>query len=602
MMLLWRTGTTVVRWAAATLLALHVALVLWTFPARHGNLVDPFATADTSFYIASGLDVVAAGAMTGYSVSHLAGYPLGSWMSLGKKAYESVMRWGPSRTSVFRYWLFVVAMAVLTPVVIGLAVAALGCSANAAWACAGATAVAFHLADPLCSSWGVGASHWQFGSALAVLATALCWRPSAWRAVLAGLVMALAIWIHTISFMPLGFGLLAIVCGSGGGAEARPRWLAIAGALLLAGLLLLPSHWHYLHQLDLRIPMRPKFLASGPRFMVFDFLDDRAYARPYDRRAILHALLVLGTWQALADTRPERRGLRMFWLAAVFCLGTTWLFGTLPVIRELQTYRLLGAAELFLIAPASYGLRRLVNAVREANPPGRAAALALGLCLLPAFTGSLLMLLNVEPMHGLSEDAKSAVAWIGDRPGPGRIGCDADGLGNLLPYLTGREVIGGGVSNHAVVPEAWASIDRDWAFGRALEELTPNAFQRGCSLLDVRVLVVEAPRLIALVEETQARLAATFGELRIYTLEPAPAPELWAGCYQGKVDAGANRITIHDAPTGRFVIDYHYDRQLQAPAGVSVAPQNVPDAGAPFIAVDNSAGLQTIDITAGHGS
>ncbi len=167
-------------------------------------------------------------------------------------------------------------------------------------------------------------------------------------------------------------------------------------------------------------------------------------------------------------------------------------------------------------------------------------------------------------------------------------------MGNLLPYLTGREVIGGGISRHSVLLQNWADISSDWSFGEPLDRLTPEAFRQACALLDVRVLIVATPALRKLVEFTPAVFVTQFGDLSLYTLEPEPAPGIWAGCYAGQVSAGPNRLTIHQAPAGRFVLHYHFVDGVVAPAGVAVSPAELPPARAPLLAIDNRAGLETI--------
>ncbi len=301
---------------AALVLLLHTLLVVWALPARHAAAADPFATNDASFYLASGLAAAEGGRLTGFSPSHLAGYPYGSWMSLGRKGYEAAMLWGPGSTPTRRFYDFMLVTALLTPLLLGLATLALGLSRRAAWGIAAAAAVAYSLADPLSSFWVYGGSAFPFACALAVLAAALCWRPSAARAVTAGLVAALALWVHEIAVVPLLMGLLAVVAARSE-AGAGKRLVTAVAALLLAAVLVVPGHWHYLSQLGLRLPMRPHFMHGGLKFMVMDLLDDRAYGRPYDRRVVMHAMLVLATWQALAEPRGPRGGLAALWRAAL---------------------------------------------------------------------------------------------------------------------------------------------------------------------------------------------------------------------------------------------------------------------------------------------
>jgi len=584
----------VVRWAAV-ILGLHALLVVWMFPARHATPDDPFATNDTSFYYASGLAAAEGGRLTGFSPDHLAGYPYGSWMSLGRKGFEAAMLWGPGANPAVRYYRFLLLTALLTPIVIGLAALALGLSRRASVIVAAAAAIAYTLADPLSSFPAYGGTAFPFACALTVLAAALCWQPTAKRALTAGLVAGVALWVHEIAAVPLVAGLLAVAITPRDDPAGR-RWASVVGALLLAALLVVPGHWSLLSQLDLRLPMRPHFNQGGLRWMVMDLLDDRAYSRPYDRRLMLHALLILATWQFFAERAGRRQGLAALWVAAMLCLAVAWPLGGLPGVRELQPYRFLAAAELSLIPPACYGLRRLIEAIRDANTPGRAAILVLGLAMLPALTGTVLDLHERQPMGGLSEEERQVVDWVRDWRGSGRIGCEPDALGNLLPSLAGYEVIGGGISRHSVLVQNWADISSDWSFGQPNEDLSPDTFMRACGLLDIRVLIVSSPSVIKLVEYTPAQLTAQFGQLRVYSLAAEPPAAIWSGCYAGWVTAEPNRIRIGHAPSGRFVLNYHFVAGCRTPDGVTVSPVDVEPAKAPLLAVDNASGLGTIEL------
>jgi hypothetical protein len=578
--------------------ALHVSAVLYFFPLRHASPDDPFAYQDMSFHIGQGMDAFAGGRLVGYSPSYMAGYPYGVWRSLGQKAYEAAMLYLPFGVPTQRYYFTIVTMAILTPVLLALAAVASGLGGWTAVEVLAAAAVIYQLCDPVAFFWTFGNVAFPFASALAVLAAATFVRPTLGRSLLAGVIAACAIWAHAIAAVALILGLIASALIA---RRAGASWRQLLGGFLVlavaGGALVLPGHWHYLRALDIRVPMRGDRLLGGVQYLFHDLLNDRAY-HSNDRRALFHLLLVLSTWQAVSEWRHRRWTVTGLWLAGVLTLGFAYFAGYLPRVRELQPARFVVSGQLFLVVPATLGARRLVMAVRASNPAGRVAAAVIALVFLPSLTG------YVSQIHsrctwtatGLSADAKAAVDWLRRHPEGGRVACEPFALGNLLPHLTGRATIGGGISDQATLPQRWATVDEQWAFGRALGALTPADFLRACRILDVRVLIVESVPLAKLVEATPAVRAATFGALRIYTLAAEPATEIWPGCYEGKVLATHNRITVSDPPRGQFTLNDHYVRGLTPAPGVTVAPRMVAGAGAPFIQVNNQIGGSQIVI------
>lgn len=502
-------------------LGIHALLVLYHFPTRHLDSDDPLASGDLSFYLASGYEAARGGAMSGTTASHMGGYHYGHWMSLGRKAYEAAVLYLPFGTPSQRFYVTIVFMALTTPLLLGLAARASGLSGRDAIGVAAFAAVVYQLASPVAYFWTFGNLAFPFASALSTIPVALLAHPTWRRSLLAGLVAGLAVWAHTIVAVPLALGVLAAMIVA---LRNRVRLATIALGFGVAAIfviaLVLPGHWQYLTSVEPRLPMRARPLPSGIKQLVFDFFNDRAYQGPFDRRLFLHLLIVLGVWQMYAEWR-QRSGLSSaLALGGLLSLAFNYAAGHLPMLRELQPYRFVVSAEMFLTVPAALGLVRFVEAMRGANRPGRAALIALACVLLPATSGHLLTDLTARrPAQGLSREEREVIGFLRVQQDHGRVLCEPPGLGNLLPMLSGREVIGGAISNHAVVPQRWASVDTDWIFGKPRDQITPHEFAERCRELGIRYCVVQSEWLRGLVEAQPGAVEEChFGPLRVYRL------------------------------------------------------------------------------------
>jgi len=225
--------------------------------------------------------------------------------------------------------------------------------------------------------------------------------------------------------------------------------------------------------------------------------------------------------------------------------------------------------------------------------------IVLGVAFAPSLLGYGLDSINRERATSLSPEAIECVDWIQSQPKDGRVLCEPGDLGSLLPHLTNREVIGGGVSSQAVVIQGWSHVGDGRAFGRPIGEVTPGEFLKVCRLLDIRIFIVDSERLekLLLVLPTKVKKESEFGRLRVYSIEPSPSATIWEGCYQGKVTVTHNRIQIKDPPVGKITINYHYVDGFQSQAGIEVRPVNLPGVPAPFIEIISPEPRQWIELT-----
>lgn len=578
--------------AGVLLFAAHFVDVLWHFPARHANPADPLASGDLSITLGMSWDVAGAGRLVGYSPSYMAGYPLGSWNSVGRRGYELATAYLPFGSPPANYRWAVVGMTVLSPILLALSGWAAGCRFATVLACLGGASLVVQLCDPVSYFWTFGNTGFVFGSAGAVLATGLALprngRVSLGRAAAAGLVAGIAVVMHTIAAVPVACGGLvaAIVCRRAAVTPSR-IFIAVTVAIAVAAAVAGPMYYHLLSSIGQRSAMAIQPLPSGVKHLIMDLLNDRAYMHPTDRRTLFHVLIVLAAWAGWRDWRTQTGPAIGFALAGGLVLLFGYAAGQVQSLKDIQPYRFVVSGELFLAVPACLGLGRLAAMIRDANPAGRTAAVAVGFMFAPSLTGYVFDLPSRGLAGGLNTDSLACANWFRSAPLGGRVLCEPGGLGALFPHLTGRPVIGGAVGGQAVVAQNWAHAEGSRAFGKPLRDVTPAEFVRLLRALDVRFIVTESPEFDLYVRHLPADVAKeeSFGPLAVYRLAPTKSQDVWEGVVAGKVAGGFNHIRVVDPPVGRIILPYHYVDGFRAEPGIVIEPETVPGAAAPFIAI-----------------
>jgi hypothetical protein len=584
---------------------LHAALVLVHFnPRLQFGQGRPLISGDLSFHFASAMEGVEflreRHVLWGYSPSYMAGYPFGIWNSMPQRGYEIAASFLPFTSPEVAYDVFIVVAALATPLVLLLACSASGIERPNQWLVLLLALWLFHFDNQITYFWTFGNIVFPLVAALAVVFTALVSTPRIrlLRVLGAGLLLGAIFWLHPLGLIPAALGGVAAIGFSPG------RRLALALRLVLVGVIAaaVASPWliPLLKFRDLRSPMAVFPLQADLRNAVMDLFSDRAYRLPFDRRATLHVLLVLAVLGASASYRARRFGPVAFFAAGLALFALTYTVGYVPTLKQLQPYRFMIAYEWFWVIPAAVGVGVFLSCLRETNADGRIVAASLALAILPSLTAYGFDFLARHPARGLDANEMACVERIkADGTGAGRVLCDDLALGNMIPYLTKREVIGGGLSSQAVIRNGWACVDEQRAFGHPLAELSSDQLARYLSLYNITRAIVRSDVLKARFADLPRICSqiGEFGPLTLFAVKPERMETLWEGVYEGRVQAEPDRIVIRPAPHGKFTINYHYFRTLKAGESVAVRPVYLLDDPVPFIQVENSTGQEQIIIT-----
>jgi hypothetical protein len=601
-----QTYSRIVKLSAVFLLAIHVALVFRHFPPRFLRSGEAPCSGDLCIHLAGcyeGSQALAAGSgLCGYSPTFMAGYPFGAWDSFSRRGYEFATRLFPGCSLSVAFYGYIVLSALLPPLLILLAAYVMGCRGDVLSWCA-ILAVALHQAgDPLAYFWTFGNLAFPLVNALGVLCVALAVAGLQSRRPLplicAGLTLGLAFWLHQIAAMTAAVGLACTAVLLRRDLADRRMLLAAVAAGTVALLAVLPWVAELAHFAGDRMPRGSHALPTGWKYMLMDLLSDRAYRHHFDRRALLHLELVLvgaGGWWAL---RCRRHGPDVLAITALIAFAWTYLFGVSKPLRELEPYRFLVSSIIFGIIPAAAGAEELAARVRRMDQSGRLVMLALGLVLTPSLTAYGFDVARRDPAQGLSASQRELIEWVRESATePGRILCDEEMLGDMLPVYTGREVLGGSLTRSSPLKHraSWMNALRFFPGdgSSSADDMDKYLKRYNVAYVVVRDCRATTVRALPGVLECFRR-----GDCVVYGMSQEGRSWICDTGATGAVTvvASFNRILIDSAPAGRFTLKYHFLDSLSVKAGIRLYPVTVGNDPVPLIGVDNGCKASRIEI------
>jgi len=392
--------------------------------------------------------------------------------------------------------------------------------------------------------------------------------------------LAFSFIVHKTAFvlvLPVAFVWIALWSPS-----LHPReWGLLVGAFIFA--LLANLHWLYpfFKFLPLKVedPSTTFFQCTDPLRFLKDLwpLPPRQpfYALPIARIIILAS----GAYGLFILRRERRPVFAAFCLALVFFWLLTYFGSLIESLRHLQPYRYVTAFYYMWLPAAGYGLSGLAVRMSERGrglaAPLLIAAACLILMVLPSFRHFAL----VAPLtHELDGDSRALVEWVRNNTdssarllmedvnvweGQGPAVYGGARLVQLMPVLTGREMIGGPLPN-AFIKHHYAGFHDGLLMNRPVGEYSDRE-------LDQLAGTYNLGWAACFTEESKkrmdawplARAAADFGRVRVYELERDGSFFLSGS---GEVRAGFNRLDLSSLSTscGKVVLSYHWVEGLQS--------------------------------------
>lgn len=610
--------------AVFVLVFAHAVLIIRHFPPSSIASGSPLCSGDLSWHFASaveGADIAEEqGHIWGYSVRFMAGYPWGVWNSFSKRSYEFASSLMPGVSLEVAYYVWLILSAFLTPMIIGLAARTAGLSLRESLLCMGGAIVVYQFGNQVTYFWTFGNTVFPLATALtlwfsAILYRAICCAASpiggprailfsvAWGAG-GGLVLGLCFWLHPLCMVSAA-AVVAVAAWTFRRRLLRGSALPVLTAAGVALLVALPWLTVLLRFFDAKLGGGVFGLPSGWKHLVMDLFTDRAYRHPFDRRQLLHAIVILsglGTWFAF---RGNRRWIGQCGVVALILFACTYLFSYVPLLSETQPYRYLVSFIIFASVPAAFGAIRLLDLLRESNRTGITVVACVGLMFLPGLTGYMFDALQRRPAEGLQKEQTQVISWLREHGNlPGRVICEDGILGNMLPYYVDRETIGGLLSYLSPLLHSWTCVGPDRVFGshRGKDYPGPGMLPLYLELYNVAYVIAVSPELCAELETLpgSCRKIAQFGRHVVFeTLLNSRSFVVGRDGDEGGsvvTTARANVITVSNAPRGTFILKYHYIPSMFCSDGAFLSPRTMLDDPVPFVEVRNELGLSVVEV------
>lgn len=627
------------------LVALHVLLVFRHFPVTSVTRGNPICSGDLGWHLATAAEgdafIKKQHRVWGYSPNLMAGYPWGLWNSFSKRGYEfaSTVFWWMSFETAFYCW--VVLTATVTPLILPLACLLFGLPRRIALVCLAVSIVVYQFGNIITGFWMFGNIAFPLVMSLSVLYLSMLFRSMSGRngkcggqngqalrterecwfwTLPSGAVLGLLFWLHPLSVPVAGAGSLVSMYILRRRLRTTGVWLRL---LLIAGIgiaLVLPWVLPLLSLASAK-GVGGQALESGIKYVLMDFLSDRAYRHHFDRRAFLHIICALGAFgiwrlhrccpasaEPLSEQINQRPVVAILGGTACVLLVCAALFPYSDLLTQLQPYRYVLSAKVLLLIPATVGLMELRKLWQETNRQGRVICACILTVLFPALFAYVIDRVRCEPAGSLADDERAVAAWCRNVRN-GRVLCENGRLGGLLPYLSGCETIGGIISSQAPLKTNFSGVVPEQVFGfcRKDKRLTPAEMAEYLDLYNITAVVTVSSDLAGDMKNLEDMFSEMkpIGRHRVYLRTDGRNSKVLRGDGTRDrvvVSAFPNLIRVSGAGKGSFTIKYHYVKTLaSSDKRVTISPVFLLRDPVPFIEVRNPEGVSSFDIANTYG-
>jgi hypothetical protein len=368
-------------------------------------------------------------------------------------------------------------------------------------------------------------------------------------------------------------------------------------ALLVNSAWLIPAIHHRADDVSAAIVERlPLFVGTGAFTFLLDYLGPRGFWT--FRSSVLEKgfrlmLLILGTagiWHLIRS--PKRPIGMMLATASVVLFGVTYFGALSSTVKAWQPLRFKVPLDLILVIAASYYASLSFGRSRSFSP-FVGSAVVLGLL---AFS---LNVIQTESSGRLKlrstfrPELTAIVEWI-DRETPenARLLFEESGdesgfvydrtyLSSFLPYLTGRQLIGGPINLYND-RHHFAEFHSGKLFQKDPQAISDSELRNYLRLYNIGAVVAFDPRSIQRLLSIPGLVTV---EQRIgpVHLMKVNQPLSWFIAGEGKLKAGYNRLELSELKGDELILKYHWVAGLTAEPLVRMEPVHLADDPIPFI-------------------
>ncbi len=597
-------------YALAAVLAIHLALAMTLVSPGVVFSGEPIASLDYSLHfvrvwITDGL-LSEHGRIWGYNPFFLAGYPAGTVFDVNNHFIELfcvvLHRIGFALPTTFN--LFVFLALILAPVMMWAAARNFGLSPWQQVAAAAIATLLWFTDREVGLTWRVGViasgvAMYTLPFALSCLHRYIERRSWGWLSafVVTGSLVSL---VHPLSFL-FFFGAVAVYL-----MVRAPRFdPRFWGAMVLFAGVVLVVNLMWIVPLLQHLPLKTTsgYHWIGDLRMLFH---DLTLSRGSGLRLIIYAFGLGGLWTWWRDGRREL--VELIGVPVVILTIFGYLSGHLAIFRDYETYRNNLVVSFLLIPAAAVGIDRGLVYLRTLAPKRRAVvAGAVSVVAVLLLAKNLMWFMPyarldfrryaLGPLRGAEMRTVKALA---DRVEPGeRVLVEYWPLGAMVPWYTGREVIGGpyplvwmphNFANYTVFSEVSVRGETR-LFGRPLSEAKAD-LGRNLDLYGIGWVVAYTEASKTLYDGHEGVTpVAEYGRQKLYRVDE-PSGLLIRG--DARVEGRFGTLMVDASVSGPVTLKYHWSPTLIAEPEQPVLPCTMGDDPVPFIHLPDAPNGHTV--------
>ena len=342
----------------------------------------------------------------------------------------------------------------------------------------------------------------------------------------------------------------------------------------------------------------PLFVGTGPFTFFLDYLGPRGFwtfRTSSMEKGLRLMLLVLGTAGTWSLVRSRQHSIGVMLASTALVLFAVTYFGALSsIVTAWQPLRFKVPLDLILVLGASY-YASLSFARNRSFPPFVGTLAVLGLVT---------FLLNIAQTESTGRfqlrsifrpELTAIVDWINrETPANARLLFEESGdetgfvydrtyLSSFIPYLTGRQLIGGPINLYND-RHHFAEFHSGKIFHKEPRSISDSELRNYLRLYNIGAVVAFDPRSI---QRLQAIPGLVTVERRIgpVHLMKVNQPLSWFLNGKGNVKAGYNRLELSELKGDELILKYHWLDGLTAEPSVRMEPIQVADDPIPFIKI-----------------
>ena len=346
----------------------------------------------------------------------------------------------------------------------------------------------------------------------------------------------------------------------------------------------------------------PLFASTDPLTFLFDYLGAKGYwtFRPsFIEKGLRLALLILGALGIIEMIKKGHRNVAVMIISGVSGLFLITYFGAfIPLIAAWQPLRFKVPLDLFLAIGAAYGIDPWFTGQERFRFHLVPVVISLGAL---AFAINVLHTESTAKLRARTEmrpQIAAIIDWVArETPREARVLFEESGdetgfvydgiyLSAFLPYLTGRQLIGGPINLYND-RHHFAEFHSGKLFRRDIDRIPDGELRNYLRLYNIGAVVTFHPASVKKLLSIPGLVTVDQRVGPIHLMK-VNQPLSWFVEGEGRVQTSANRLELRDLKGREIVLKYHWVKSLRAKPAVQIIPIQLADDPIPFIKLVDS--------------